>query len=304
MGAPSQQRNFADTGLDFSVADRFTAEERKNLLAWYRDTHGKGGLDLVPFAPFLIENLPSAFKLSRQHLITVPKPRNGVVLPDMATILFYLHTYTAMANPKGILYEIINAREAGAPKALVLDVLNYAYLTSGARGMNAAGEMSAEYMRDWADNEKHGKKFKWPKGWAPDPKAFHSGINLNSSELPPEELRMISEWHQRMHGVVPRHVELFGRLHPEAYKVQRIRYEKSIGKTMPAQLAPLMTLHLAAHYLWTGVMRQAIHQARVLGARRHHVVHTLLMGLRQSIDPMVMEVVADEVGDLLAGWTE
>ena len=106
---------------------------------------------------------------------------------------------------------------------------------------------------------------------------------------------MISEWHQRMHGVVPRHVELFGRLHPEAYKVQRIRYEKSIGKAMPAQLAPLMTLHLAAHYLWTGVMRQAIHQARVLGARRHHVVHTLLMGLRQSIDPMVMEVVAEEV---------
>lgn len=304
MAVAPAERNFADTGLDFSVGDRFTPEEKKNLLAWYRDTHGKGGLDLVPFAPFLIDNLPSAFKLSRQHLITVPKPRDGAILPDIATILFYLHTYTAMANPKGILYEIINAREAGAPKALVLDVLNYAYLTAGARGMNAAAETSAEYLRQWPESEKPKKRLKWPKGWGPDPKAFRSGINLNSSELTSAEIRMITAWHQRMHGVVPRHVELFGKLHPEAYKVQRIRYEKAIGKTMPAQLAPLMTLHLAAHYLWTGVMRQAIHQARVLGARRHHVVHTLLMGLRQSIDPMVMEVVAEEVGDLLAGWEE
>ena len=304
MAAPSVERNFADTGLDFSVADRFTPEEKAKLLDWYRDTHGKGGLDLVPFAPFLIENLPSAFKLSRQHLITVPKPRDGVSLPDMATILFYLHTYTAMANPKGILYEIINAREAGASKALVLDVLSYAYLTAGPRGMSAAAGLSTDYLRQWPKNAKAKKAVKWPKGWGPDAKAFRSGINLNSSVLTPDEIRKISAWHQRMHGVVPRHVELFAGLHPEAYKVQRIRYEKSIGNTMPAQLAPLMTLHLAAHYQWTGVMRQAIHQARVLGARRHHVVHTLLMGLRQSIDPMVMEVVASEVGDLLAGWEE
>jgi hypothetical protein len=36
----------------------------------------------------------------------------------------------------------------------------------------------------------------------------------------------------------PRHVELFGRLHPRAYKAQHIRYEKSVGQLMPAQLVP------------------------------------------------------------------
>ena len=304
MAIPTEERNFADTGLDFTVEDSFTPEERANLLAWYNETHGDGGIELVPFAPFLMDNLPAAFKLSRRHLVAIAKPQDGIRLPDVATILFYLHTYAAYANPRGIVYEIINAREAGATKAMVLDVLNYAYLSAGPRGMNAAAEHSGEYLRQWPADEPAKKDIRWPDGWAADPTALHSGIDLNSAELTDHEVRVISAWHQRMHGVVPRHVELFAKLHPEAYKIQRIRYEKSLGKTMPAQLAPLMTLHLASHRLQTGVMRQAIHQARMMGVRRHHVVHTLLMGLRQSIDPMVMEVAADGIGEVLAGWEE
>jgi hypothetical protein len=107
-----------------------------------------------------------------------------------------------------------------------------------------------------------------------------------------------------MHGVVPRHVELFGRLHPRAYKLQRIRYEKAIG-SMPAQLAPLLTLQLAALRLEPQVMRQSLHQARVLGCRRHHVVQAIEAGLRQTmVHPLYMEQATDAVGDLLAGWEE
>ena len=103
---------------------------------------------------------------------------------------------------------------------------------------------------------------------------------------------------------MPRSVELLVRLHPKAYKLQRIRYEKAIGAVMPAQLAPLCTLQLATMRLQPPVMRQAVHQARLLGCRRHHVVQVLLLGLRQSIDPMVTEAAVDAVADLLAGWPE
>jgi hypothetical protein len=60
-----------------------------------------------------------------------------------------------------------------------------------------------------------------------------------------------------MRGVIPQHVALFGRLHPRAYKLQRIRYKTSVGQLMPAQLVPLLTLHLATLRLQRQVMRQS-----------------------------------------------
>jgi hypothetical protein len=293
---------FAETGLDFGV-DGFTPAEKKALLDWYRRTHGTGDLDLVRFAPFLIEHLPSAYKLSRRHQLAIPQARKGVMLPDLARVLCFLHTYVAIANGAGAVYEMIGARSIGASKALVLDVLQYAYLSAGPRGMNSVAEKGGEYLRSWPDSEPAGP-LQWPPGWAPDPDRFRSGIDHSKPQLTADEVIAISEWHQRMHGIVPRHVQLFARLHPHAYKIQRMRYERAIGSVMPAQLAPLLTLHLATVRLQPAVISQATHQARVLGVRRHHVVQTLLTGLRLSIDPMVMEVVAEAVHDQLAGWED
>jgi hypothetical protein len=297
-------RSFTDTGLDWSVEDRFSAEERQTLLDWYRNAHGTGDLGLVKFAPFLIDFLPAEFKLSRRHLSAIPKPRDGVALPDVALILCYLHSYIATSYTEGILYQIISARRLGASRALVMDVLRYAYMSAGPRGMNAVADRSEAYLRDWAGDDSPATPIGWPPGWAPAPGAFRSGIDLTTTDLTETEILAITRWHQRMHGAMPRHVELFAQLHPEAYKLQRIRYEKSVGPVIPAQLVPLLTLHLAAMRLQSAVMRQAVHQARVLGARRHHVVQTLFSGLRQSIDPMVLEAAVDAVGDELSGWEE
>jgi hypothetical protein len=297
-------RPFTDTGLDWNVADRFSPGEREALLDWYREAHGTGDLSLVKFAPFLIDHLPAEFKLSRRHLSSIPQPRHGVALPDAALILCYLHSYTATSYTEGILYQIISARHLGASKALVMDVLRYAYLSAGPRGMNAVADRSEEYLREWEDDEPPAKAIDWPPGWAPDPGAFRSGIDFATTDLTADEVLAISHWHQRMHGMVPRHVELLARLHPQAYKLQRMRYELSVGAVVPAQLVPLLTLHLATMRLQPMVMRQAAHQARVLGARRHHVVQALFSGLRQSIDPMITEAAIDAVGDELAGWEE
>jgi hypothetical protein len=127
---------------------------------------------------------------------------------------------------------------------------------------------------------------------------------LSTAQITDDEVAMISRWHQHMHGVVPRHVELLAQLHPEAYKLQRMRYERSVGAVIPAQLVPLLGLHLAAMRMDKSVMRQSVHQARVLGCRRHHVVQALFSGLRQTIDPMTMESAIEAVGDELVGWEE
>ena len=125
----------------------------------------------------------------------------------------------------------------GVPKQLVLDVLGHAYLSAGPRGMTMVADHARDYLQEWVDPAEPAP-LEWPQGWAPDPGAFQAGIDYASPDLTSEEIHRISLWRQRMHGVVPRHVELFGRLHPRAYKAQHIRYEKSVGQLMPAQLVP------------------------------------------------------------------
>jgi hypothetical protein len=302
VGSVRDAAAFMDTGLDWRLDDRFSPTERDRLLDWYRTHHGDGELDLVAFAPFLIDQMPAAFKLTRRHVQATMQGRDGVQLPAITNFLFNISSFPSLGFAKGIKYELIGARSLGASRALVMDVLEYAYLSAGPRGMNAVAELSDDYLRQWLDPPDLAA-IEWPEGWAPDPQAFRSGIDHDTPGLTDTELRALSAWHQRNFGLVPRSVELFGRLHPEAYKLQRIRYEKAIGTVMPAQLAPLLTLHLATIKLQPLVMRQAVHQARVLGVRRHHVVQTLFGGMRQMlVDPMVTEAVADAVADELAGW--
>jgi hypothetical protein len=297
-------KSFVDTGLDWSIKDRFTAEEESTLLDWYRNTHGRGDLDLVMFVPFLIENLPAAYKLVRRSTEAAMQARDGVQLPPIAYLLSALHCHVAIAFTNGILYELIAAKQVGATRALVLDVLNYAYLSAGPYGMNATAALSNEYLRDWQDDPA-AEPLVWPQGWAPDAAAFRSGIDYSTPDLTDAEVRRISAGNQRHFGAIPRSVELFSRLHPEAYKLHRIRYEQAIGDVMPAQLAPLMTLQLATLRLQPPVMRQAVHQARFLGCRRHHVVQIMYAALRpMAADPMQMGAATDAVGDLLAEWPE
>ena len=294
---------FMEMGLDFD-SEAFSQEDREKLLGWYRDEHGLEDLSLVSYMVFLIDHLPGHYKRMRQHAQATMVGRDGVSLPLLAYVLFAIHAYASIDFPKGVFYEIMSARHMGAPKRLVLDVIGYSYLSAGPQGMNAVAELSDGYLRDWADPPGL-EPVEWPEGWAPDPEAFRAGIDYSTPDLTAEEIHKISAWHQRMHGVVPRHVELFARLHPRAYKLQRIRYEKAHGNAMPAQLPPLLMLYLATLRLQPEVMRQSLHQARVLGCRRHHVVQTIEGGLRQMrVHPLYLEQVADAVGDLLAGWEE
>jgi hypothetical protein len=303
MGSTGSGAEFMEMGLDFD-SEAFSQEDRDKLLGWYQTEHGLEDLGLVSYMVFLIDHLPGPYKRMRQHAQATMVESDGVSLPLLAHVLFAIHAYAAIDFPKGVLYEIMSARHMDAPKQLVLDVLGYSYLSAGPRGMNAVSELSDGYLRDWVDPPGL-KPVEWPEGWGPDPAAFRAGIDYSTPDLTAEEIQRISEWYQRMHGVVPRHVELFGRLHPRAYKLQRIRYEKAIGNVMPAQLAPLVLLYLATMRLQPQVMRQSLHQARVLGCRRHHVVQTIEAGLRQMmVHPLYLEQATDAVGDLLAGWEE
>ncbi len=52
--------DFLGMGIDLS-RDTFTDEEKAQTLAWYREYHDYGELDLAPFARFMIEHDATGF---------------------------------------------------------------------------------------------------------------------------------------------------------------------------------------------------------------------------------------------------
>jgi alkylhydroperoxidase/carboxymuconolactone decarboxylase family protein YurZ len=269
--ATASGRGFLDTGLDFG-RDEFDPDEKAAMLAWYDEAHEWGGLRLAPFAGFWIEHDPGGFKRLKRHLLTLDEQRDGVTLPVAAGVLMYVHTYTAVGNGKGALYEVVAARELGASRSEVLDAVRHAMLHGGPIGLNPLADIAGPYFDDWEDGP---SAIAWPAGWAPDPAAFRSGIDHGTDDLPAGELALVTAWHERMHGEVPAHVPALARLHPRAYKTLRLRQEAAVGGALPAQLFPLLTLHLAAVTARPVALRRAAQEARALGVRRHQAVSTL-----------------------------
>ena len=130
----------------------------------------------------MLDHLPAAFKWSRREAAAFAAAPGDSPLPDVAVQLCYMHAYAALAFAEGFKYEMMSARHLGASKALVLDVLNYAYLSAGPRGMNAVAQLSSQYLRDRQDDPA-ADPVGWPPGWGPDPSAFRAGIDYTTSEL-------------------------------------------------------------------------------------------------------------------------
>jgi alkylhydroperoxidase/carboxymuconolactone decarboxylase family protein YurZ len=286
---------FLDSGLDFST-DSFEPEEKAALLAWYRDVHDYKDLDLAPFARFVVEHDAGGFKRLRRHVMRLEDAHDGVSLPTVAGVLMYVHTYVAIANGKGALYEVIAARALGASKAQALETMRLGAQYGGPAGMNPLGELALEYLDEWDGGE--ASTIEWPEGWAPDPAAFRSGIDPASVELSGEELELARDWYRRMFGEVPRHVDRLAALHPTAFKTHLVRFEFAPVTALPAQIVPLFRLHLAALRQWPQAARRATQMAKSLGVRRHHVVSTLFWAAVYGGDP-VLETAMTAIDDLL-----
>jgi alkylhydroperoxidase/carboxymuconolactone decarboxylase family protein YurZ len=286
-------REFLGAGVDFTT-DTFTDEEKTRVVAWYREHHDVGDLDLSPFARFAIEHDPSWFKRLRRHIFTFEE------LPLAAGVLMYVHTYFALGLGKGALYEIVTMRNLGATKAEVLEALAFGAFHGGPRGLNAFAEVGDQYLREWHEAPDAATSIDWPAGWAPDVASLRSGIDLSSDELLPGEDELIRSWYLRSYGEVPAHVEALARARPASLKTLRARYETTVRGALPAQMLPLLALHLHAIQLEPKPLRRAAQLARVLGVTPGQLVTALLWAAVYGGDA-VLEPAFEAVGDVLSG---
>jgi alkylhydroperoxidase/carboxymuconolactone decarboxylase family protein YurZ len=293
-------RDFLSAGVDFTT-DTFTPDEKERTLAWYREHHDVGDLDLSPFARFSIEHDPAWFKRLRRHIFAFDAPGDGAPLPLAAGVLMYVHTYFALGMGKGALYEIVTMRNLGATRAEVLEALAWGAYHGGPRGINAFAEVGDEYQRGWDEPDGTPTRVAWPDGWAPDVDRFRSGIDLSSDELLPGELDLIRGWYSRTYGEVPPHVGFLAATAPAALKTYRARYETTVRGALPAQLVPLLALHLHAVTAAPTPLRRAFQLARAVGVGRREAVTALLWAGVYGGDA-VLETAFDAAGDVLEGW--
>lgn len=251
---------FLDPGLDFAE-ESLSPDEAERYLAWCARVHGEGNLDLVPFAEFFVECDPAGLKYLRRHTAQIG-------LPIGAAVLMWAHTYCVLGSPKGVLYEVIAARELGITRAEMVDVLRCAGYVAGPYALNAAGELTLPYLRRWPVSETPTGDPGWPSGWASDPEAFSAGIDHSTDDLTDLEMARIVEWHESTHGAMPASLRLAAETNPRAFKLARVRFERIPRSSLPAQLFPLLLLHTALVQDRRVEARRALQLALAVGVER------------------------------------
>lgn len=286
-------REFLGGSIDFTT-DTFTDEEKAWTLAWYREHHDVGDLDLSPFARFSIEHDPAWFKRLRRHIFTFDE------LPLAAGVCMYVHTYFALGLGRGALYEIVTMRDLGATKAEVLEALAFGAFHGGPRALNDFATLGDEYLREWHEAPGAVSGIEWPQGWEPDVDRLRSGIDLSSDELLAGEEELVRSWYLRMHGEVPAHIGVLARMRPAGLKTLRARYETTVRGALPAQMLPLLALHLHAIQLEPKPLRRAAELARALGVTPGQLLTALLWAAVYGGDA-VLETAFGAAGELLSG---
>jgi hypothetical protein len=301
MSGAGHQSKYLTTEQDWSTTT-FSEAEMARMKKWYLDTHGEDNLDLVRFLEFWAELRPEALKAYRRAIETTVGPQGFDSGLGGASALTGLHTYTILAYPQGIVYEIINARSRGATKTEVTDVLSIAWLHSGTVGMNTAATAAREYMRSW-DPDEPAPGMPYPAGWARDPDAFRSGLDFTDvTTITDAELRALQDWHRRVQGAVPAYVPFLARQYPVALKVFRARYESVIAQaSLPKQMIAVLFLHTAAFRQRPDAVRRAAAMARAFGVSKGQALHALANAQRYLGD-LFADAAFEPIAGLFEDW--
>ncbi|WP_214109386.1 hypothetical protein [Acrocarpospora catenulata] len=289
-----------DTGQDWT-SEGFTQDEYEAMAEWYATTHGEGNLDLCAFLPYMLDLRPDALKRYRHWVEYVPA---GRTIPDGITDpapLVWLHYYTTNAYREGHFYEVIMARGFGATKAEVAQTIVLGWLHGGPRGLNAGSDLSSAYMADWKEEPGTVSGLKWPTGWAPDPDAFRSGIDLDpDTPFTGDDLARLESWHRTVQGAVPGYVRVLAEVNPSALKLWRARYENAAYGPLPKQFIALLQVHQAVMIREPKALRRAVHMARAFGATRPQLGQ--ILGSCQVYQGDLGMGALEEISDLLEGW--
>jgi len=191
----------------------------------------------------------------------------------IAESLQHLPMYILYGWETGIYNEFRHLRFRGLTKAQLMELVMFAQLEAGMRGLQLVYNSVARILVDMPDPPEPAP---FPRGWAPDPEAFKAGLDLSVRELTPTDRDAITDWYTRTIGYVPGSVKFSLAYHPEFYKWHRARWE-IIFQKLPKQVAPYVMLR---QHMLTGnkdALREAALLGKAWGISKEWTVHGLVV---------------------------
>jgi hypothetical protein len=238
-------------GLDLTKIGEITQEEvDANLTSVWR---WRGPMYEMYANSLMLDFAPDFAKLHRwaSDMYGRPKPENVVTLS-----IQNVHSYIQLGWETGILNEFHTLRRNGMTKAQLMELVMFTQLTAGMRGLGHVYHAVGNLLPVWGDPTTSPV---FPEGWAPDPDAFHCGLDLSTRQMTDADTANLTRWYEETVGFLPNSIAFGLKHHPEFVKVNRAKWETAI-RTLPKQVAPYVMLR---HHTITG-NRDGLREAALL----------------------------------------
>lgn len=265
---------------DLAQVDGFSTEAQQQFVearrahglnvdrAWglmYQSTADSIMLDHRPdYARLFYEGL-RAFRTRLEESGT--EAENAVQLT--ITSFQHLPMYILYGWETGIYNEFRHLQSRGLSKAELMELVMFARLQSGIRGLQLVSNAVARYLPDWRDGPGN---VPLPEGWSADPDAFKAGLDLSVRHLTEADRRAIKTWYEQTIGYVPNSVSFAMKYNPEFYKWYRAAWE-IIFQKLPKQTMPFVMIR---QHMLTGnteALREAVLLGKAWGITREWLVH-------------------------------
>jgi hypothetical protein len=176
----------------------------------------------------------------------------------------HLPMYILYGWETGIYNEFRHLQSRGLSKAMLMELVMFAQLQAGIRGLQLVYNAVGKYLPDWRDGP---GPVPLPADWAADPEAFKCGLDLTTREMTAQDRQRILEWYDKTLGEVPKSVQFAMKFHPEFYKWHRARWEV-IFQRLPKQTAPYVMIR--QHMLTNNAdgLREAVLLGKAWGITR------------------------------------
>lgn len=280
-------------GLDLDAVDSTSPDEVDAALAHVWSWRGPQ-YEMYAMSLYL-DYAPDFGKLTRWigSLFGRLSGEANAVIGGCQNILSYMLT----GWETGLRSQFNSLRRKGMSKEQILELVMFSALYSGDRGLGHVYHAVGDSLPAWAPPT---RPVSFPDGWAPDPPAFASGLDLSTRELTETDTARLSEWYERTIGYLPNSIRFGIKYEPRFVKLNRARWERTL-RTLPKQLAPFLMLR---HNTVTGSvpgLRESTLLARAWGMTAEQVVFAITNTAMYNTSFEGLYA-AHTIDDLLENW--
>jgi hypothetical protein len=289
----------AGAGFDLSRLDGITREEiDAHLQQWVDYTRERGIYYGLNALGMLVDHRPDIAKLAIMGGGGIPQGLLGHPARPVLQNVRNLAEYIRLGWESGIYNECRELQMRGQSKAEIMEIVMYANLSGGGiRSMGHVHNAMGKSLWDWRD----GDGAVYPDGWAADPEAFKSGLDLSVGHMTEQDARNLEGWYETTIGWVPKSVRFGIKHNPRFLKTQRAKWE-AVFKVLPKQVAPYL---MVAQHTSTGFaegLREGTLLARAWGLTPDWVMESVCGQAYYFRGHEALEVAYYAIGDIMENW--